>query len=138
MSRGKDHKVYLVDSINKAYLEGKYDPQKMSDEFLRRIDKTLDQAVMVDEYAINRDSVYLPKQHLTSPSQVYTLEKIPENLFINPVFKGENFDITESQEEHTRLYHNYNKNLMIDDNTNILIMSQNENYNNQMTQKRFV
>ncbi|EKB54843.1 two-component system activity regulator YycH [Facklamia hominis] len=135
LSRGKDHKVYLVDSINKAYLEGKYDPQKMSDEFLRRIDKTLDQAVMVDEYAINRDSVYLPKQHLTSPSQVYTLEKIPENLFINPVFKGENFDITESQEEHTRLYHNYNKNLMIDDNTNILIMSQNENYNNQMTQK---
>ncbi|MBG9980765.1 hypothetical protein [Facklamia lactis] len=116
-------KVYLVDSINKSFLEAHLNDtinlSTLSDSF----DKVAQTWIEMDEYTINRDTVYLPKTVLASPSQVYTLEKVPENIFIEPVFEGEAFDITEPDANNIRSYHTFVSSLMIDDDTNMMTVS---------------
>ncbi|MGX7108930.1 hypothetical protein [Facklamia miroungae] len=123
-------RVYFVDSINKSFLEGRINPSINNKKLFSAIESGSQDRIEMLEYDINRDTVYLPKESLASPSQVYSLEKVPENNFIDPVFEGANFDITQPDLNNVRSYHTYNSSLMIDDDTNIMTVTHHNNQNN--------
>ncbi|MCR8969555.1 hypothetical protein [Facklamia sp. 7083-14-GEN3] len=125
----KEGKVYFVDSINKSFLEGRIRQSMDTEQLFSVIESGSSDRIEMVEYEINRDTVYLPKESLTSPSQVYSLEKVPENYFIDPVFEGANFDITQPDLNNVRSYHTYNSSLMIDDDTNMMTVN---HHNNQI------
>lgn len=138
--------VYLVDSEKKSYLQARLTDAKRMEAILGQMDATHIDQIEVVEYPINRDSVYLPKSALLSPSQVFTLEKNPENLLVHPIFGSENFDITQPDVKNERILQNYNTSLRINDTTRMMTLTKSRNQGtsslnqdgNLMTQKEKV
>lgn len=117
--------VYLVDSVTKSYIKAKM-AEGVTFESIQNLIKEDNFAyIPMQEYYINRDTVYLPKQSLASPSQVYVLEKVPEPAFLYPVFGEDTFDITEPDASKTRSYHTLTSSMMINDASNIMTISNN-------------
>ena len=129
--RGQENKVYFVDSVNKSYLVGKMQKGLDREAFFEAVDRGSQDRIEMTEYEVNRDTVYLPVDSLASLDQTYSLDKLPETYFIQPVFSGENFDITEPDLNNVRSYTTYHSSLMVDDDTNIMTVTQhNKQLNN--------
>lgn len=124
-SKDEEGSVYLVDSVTKSYIKGKLTEGVTFQSIQNLIKEDKYAYIPMQEHYINRDTVYLPKQSLASPSQVFVLEKVPEPAFLYPVFGEETFDITEPDSNKTRSYHTLTSYMMINDASNIMTISNN-------------
>ncbi|MBD3949971.1 hypothetical protein I4Q36_01070 [Tuanshanicoccus lijuaniae] len=80
-------KIYLVNAMKRQYMEAKLPDGTTGGNFLEEANKVRSQWVKAERYNLsNGNHVYLPTQRLTVPTQVYTLNIVPENSIVSSLF----------------------------------------------------
>lgn len=121
---GEATTVYLVDTINETYIEAKLQDEDMKANLFTLIRSVRDeQWLPVEPYQLSQHSVYLPTYETLASSQVYTLDELPDSLFLNEVFPNSNYDISEPDENNIRSYHTLLTSLLINDTTNFMTIN---------------
>lgn len=116
--------VYLVDTISETYIEANLQDADLKAELFTLIRSVRDdQWLAVEPYLLSQETVYLPTVETLASSQVYTLDELPDNLFLNEVFPNSNYDISEPDENNIRSYHTLLTSLLINDTTNFMTIN---------------
>lgn len=119
--RDGDDSVYLVDTSNYSYLTAKFKEPELAAEILSIVDAVRnEQWLPVAHYELSVNSVYLPIYETIASSQIYTLDKLPDSLFLDDVFPNNNYDISEPDANSVRSYHTLLTSLQINDATNVM------------------
>lgn len=113
--------VYLVDTKSQAYMEAELTDPTIAKEIFAVVDAVRDdQWLPVTRFAVDGGAVYLPTYETISLSQIYTLEKLPDSLFLDDIFPSNNYDIAEPDANSVRSYHTLLTTFQINDLTNIM------------------
>ena len=121
---GQATTVYLIDTINETYIQATLQDEDMKADLFALIKSVRDeQWLPVEAYQLNEQIVYLPTYETLASSQVYTLDELPDSLFLNEVFPNSNYDISEPDENNIRSYHTLLTSLLINDTTNIMTIN---------------
>lgn len=117
--------VYLVDTLNETYITARMQGEAMKEEVFGLVNSVrADQWLPVERYQLKDNVIYLPIYETLSSSQVYTLDELPDSLFLTEVFPNNSYDISEPDENNIRSYHTLLTTLLINDTTNIMTISQ--------------
>lgn len=120
-SRELEGTVYLVDTKSQAYMEAELTDPTIAKEIFAVVDAVRDdQWLPVTRFAVDGGAVYLPTYETISLSQIYTLEKLPDSLFLDDIFPTNNYDIAEPDANSVRSYHNLLTTFQINDLTNMM------------------
>lgn len=120
-SRELEGTVYLVDTKSQAYMEAELTDPTIAKEIFAVVDAVRDdQWLPVTRFAVEGGTVYLPTYETISLSQIYTLEKLPDSLFLDDIFPTNNYDIAEPDANSVRSYHNLLTTFQINDLTNMM------------------
>lgn len=120
----QDGLVYLVDTSNYSYLTAKLKNIELVDEILKIVDAVRnEQWLPVAHYELGANSVYLPIFETIASSQIYTLDKLPDSLFLDDVFPNNNYDISEPDANSVRSYHTLLTSLQINDASNVMTIN---------------
>ncbi|MBG9981631.1 hypothetical protein HZY86_00730 [Aerococcaceae bacterium DSM 111020] len=109
--------VYLMNSETGEYLEAQMTEQLTKEELKEVISKNTDNAIPVRRYYGQHHFIYLPTEQLTRDSRLYTLEELPENLFISQMFSGDLEPKIVSTSNTSSIYRNYRYSLEINNAT---------------------
>lgn len=113
--------VYLVDTKSQAYMEAELTDPTIAKEIFAVVDAVRDdQWLPVTRFEVEGGAVYLPTYETISLSQIYTLEKLPDSLFLDDIFPSNNYDIAEPDANSVRSYHTLLTTFQINDLTNIM------------------
>lgn len=113
--------VYLVDTKSQAYMEAELTDPTIAKEIFAVVDAVRDdQWLPVTRFTVDGGAVYLPTYETISLSQIYTLEKLPDSLFLDDIFPSNNYDIAEPDANSVRSYHTLLTTFQINDLTNIM------------------
>lgn len=113
--------VYLVDTSNYSFLTAKFKEPELATAILNIVDAVRDdQWLPVAHYDISGNSIYLPIYETIASSQVYTLDKLPDSLFLEGIFPNSNYDISEPDANSVRSYHTLLTSFQINDATNVM------------------
>lgn len=116
--------VYLVDTSNYSYLTAKFKQPDLASKILNIVDAVREeQWLPVSHYELGVSSVYLPIYETIASSQVYTLDKLPDSLFLDDVFPNNNYDISEPDANSVRSYHTLLTSFQINDATNVMTIN---------------
>ena len=119
--RGKGDEVYLVDTSNNSFLTAKFKKTETATEVFQRIDAVRnEQWLPVSAHALGYDTVYLPIYETIASSQIYSLDKLPDSLFLDDVFPNNQYDISEPDANAVRSYHTLLTSFQINDATNVM------------------
>lgn len=120
-SRELEGTVYLVDTKSQAYMEAELTDPTIAKEIFAVVDAVRDdQWLPVTRFAVEGGTVYLPTYETISLSQIYTLEKLPDSLFLDDIFPTNNYDIAEPDANSVRSYHNLLTTFQINDLTHMM------------------
>lgn len=113
--------VYLVDTKSQAYMEAELTDPTIAKEIFAVVDAVRDdQWLPVTRFEVEGGAVFLPTYETISLSQIYTLEKLPDSLFLDDIFPSNNYDIAEPDANSVRSYHTLLTTFQINDLTNIM------------------
>lgn len=117
--------VYLVDHYSKSYYTGELVNGVTKDELLTLVNSYDDIWSPVEEFQINRDTVYLPSSRAIAGSEVFTIDELPESLFLNTVFKdeAEAFAISRSETANLTYYNTFQTSITVNDDTNMMTVT---------------
>ncbi len=109
--------VYLMNAETGEYIEAQMTEQLTKRELQEVIAKNIDNAIPVRRYYGQSRFIYLPIEPLTRDSRLYTLEELPENLFISQMFSGDLEPKIVSTSNTSTIYRNYRYSLEINNAT---------------------
>lgn len=103
----KDNSIaYLIDHTNNTYLKvNSHD--SLSEDIWKMITSVKKSWRMVEEYEGKRQAIYLPVEAPKVSTQVYTLDSLPDSLFISKIFPDSEFIIPKSENEGELIYRTY-------------------------------
>lgn len=105
--------VYLINSHTGQYVKGKLTEQLTKNELQAVIANNKGNYVPVTRYYGRYHYIYLPTESIERQSRLYTLEELPENLFISQVFAGDSEPQIVSTSNTSTIYRNYRFSLEI-------------------------
>lgn len=124
MPKSDPSTVYLVDTLNETYIKARMQHDDIKDDVFALVNSVRnEQWLPVERYQLYENVVYLPIHETLSSSQVYTLDELPDSLFLTEVFPNNNYDISEPDENNIRSYHTLLTSLLINDTTNVMTVS---------------
>ncbi len=117
--------IYLVDHYSKSYYTGRLANGVSKASLFTLVEEYEDIWSPVEEYQINRDTVYLPSSRAVSASEVFTIDELPESLFLNTVFKdeAEAFAISRSETANLTYYNTFQTSITVNDDTNMMTVA---------------
>lgn len=122
--RDRSDIVYLVDTSNFSYITAQFTDNLLASQILSVVDSVRnEQWLPVTHYELGMGSVYLPNFETIASSQIYTLDKMPDGLFLDDVFPNNNYDISELDANSVRSYHTLLTSFQINDLTNIMTVN---------------
>lgn len=112
---GNQNQVYLIDSNADRYIKGRMITPLTQGQINMAMRGTT--PITVQGYLGSGGIVYLPDQPISMRTRVYTLETLPENLFLSSFFSDSNFSISESEDTNPTIsYFNYQYSLEFSNN----------------------
>lgn len=122
--RDRSDIVYLVDTSNYSYITAQFTDNLLASQILSVVDSVRsEQWLPVTYYELGTNSVYLPNFETIASSQIYTLDKMPDGLFLDDVFPSNNYDISEQDANSVRSYHTLLTSFQINDLTNVMTVN---------------
>lgn len=106
----ENNNVYLVDSENNRYIAARLSTNLTFRDFTNVIQREDIQFAEVLRYQGSSGPIYLPTEPKVIDSHTFTLDVIPENIYINQVFQGATYnvsEITNTADYSTFRYQNY-------------------------------
>ena len=124
--------VYLINSSDNQYLVGEI--PKVKDLYKLAYRKNLDQ-VRVQGYIGKNGLIYLPQETMNVSSEVYTMENLPESLFVKSFFPNGDYKTNENT-KNLSTYFNYQYTLEISDQKKLLNVRVNQPDKNDVTNNK--
>ena len=122
--RDRSDIVYLVDTSNFSFITAQFTDNLLASQILSVVDSVRnDQWLPVTHYELGMGYVYLPNFETIASSQIYTLDEMPDGLFLDDVFPNNNYDISELDANSVRSYHTLLTSFQINDLTNIMTVN---------------
>ena len=87
--------VYFVNTESQSFLLGQLKDDNGLDKIHTRMEYYQDDFIVVSRYRGVNSPIYLPIEPLDIPSEIYTLEMIPENMYVNEIFPNTDFSVFE-------------------------------------------
>ncbi|MFK8243096.1 MULTISPECIES: two-component system activity regulator YycH [unclassified Facklamia] len=129
-------KIYLVNAMTHQYMEAKFPSGTTGSNFLKEAENAREQWVKAERYSLSTGNhVYLPTQKVTIPTQVYTLNIVPENSVVTSLF-GNNRTwrsvvVSEDSDNNSITYRNANIEIQLNPLVQILAINYKNNSQNE-------
>lgn len=102
--------VYFINLDKKGYYTAKLPRQVTHDSLETTLNKQTSMKVDVQGYIGKQGLIYLPNDPIKTKSQLYTLEDIPESVYVKEIFKNNEFKTNDTDDDRVT-YFNYLYNL---------------------------
>lgn len=106
----EEQTVYLIDSTTERYIEAQLSSNLRKEELRNAV--TLDRSDLIEviRYDGANKPIYLPVNTVTLESELFTLDVLPENIYVSDLFDNSGFNTTEvssRNDEEIFRYQNY-------------------------------
>ncbi|AXY24662.1 hypothetical protein CL176_00695 [Suicoccus acidiformans] len=94
-NNNQQNKIYLINSREDTYIEAKLAEDLSVKDITELVERSRESFVDVDGFWAKDALVYLPDDELVLKSHLYTLETIPDTIFVNDIFPDSDFTVSE-------------------------------------------
>lgn len=109
--------IYLINSQTGEFVRGRLTEQLTKEELKKVVSDNTDTFLPVRRYYGNYHFIYLPIDSIDVVSQLYTLDELPDNLFISQMFSSDSQPQIVSTSNTSTIYRNYRYSLEINNAT---------------------
>lgn len=109
----ESHYIYLINSSTEEAIRAEMEDELAKQELEALISEKLSEAIPVRRYISQKGFIYLPIESIKKESRLFTIEELPDSLFISNMFQGNSEPQIVSTNNTSTIYRNYRYSLEI-------------------------